>query len=380
MVQFFRFLFTLTCCPPLISQGETPPVLKSFPLKESLWLSMSKSHITPSQTIALRSSLEGYLQINAPNHSLLQKDQVWAIKNPKRLKLSQTSLDLEKIKSSQKIKTIKLDYQDSISTQEDTLAALIIEQKKLQSALTSPEITQNSKITQPLQNALKKISAGISRASQRLENLNSETPLQTEISQINLDLEKKRANHELLQKSSEYEAPFQGTLNLQIPDLLETTQYPVTVWVNSSEPLGTLSNNKRFEVSIKASSSALFQVNSNTLFIKINSHRKKQTITANYFRTQQLESQSPNTPPVLVFQVSKKDTIKAQDLSGGQPLANIYTKLPKNCHIVPKATLLPYLNQQEDQSNWKETTERLWPNSKLIAIGKTALAVQAISN
>jgi hypothetical protein len=219
-----------------------------------------------------------------------------------------------------------------------------------------------------------------SREQQRLENLNSKTNLETEISQIKLDLKKKQDDHEQLQKSSELTAPFEGTLNLQIPSLSEDTEYPISVWVNTHEPIGTLSNNSRFEVLIKGSSTSFFQVNKNSLFLKMNIHNKKQTIYAKYFRTQQAENSTTYAPPTLIFQVDKADTIKAQELSGSQPLAHIYTKLPKNCHIVSKARLLPYLSQLEDQSNWKETTEQLWPKSRLIAIGKSALAVQAPSN
>jgi hypothetical protein len=382
MTSFSRlFLFTITLGTPLIAQGTPPPPdLQSFPVKESLWLSMSKSHVSPAQNMPLSSSFEGYLQINTPNHTFIPKDQVWGIQNPKRLNFSQKSLDLTKTKASQKIKKINLDYLDAVSAQEDKLAALITEGQKLQATLTSSTLTQNSNIKKLLQNALKKMDEQKSREQQRLENLNSKTNLETEISQIKLDLKKKQDDHEQLQKSSELTAPFEGTLNLQIPSLSEDTEYPISVWINTHEPIGTLSNNSRFEVLIKGSSTSLFQVNKNSLFLKMNIHNKKQTIYAKYFRTQQAENSTTYAPPTLIFQVDKADTIKAQELSGSQPLAHIYTKLPKNCHIVSKASLLPYLSQLEDRSNWKETTEQLWPKSQLIAIGKTALAVQAPSN
>jgi len=378
VMDIFRALslFTISTFFSFSAHGVTPaPSISSYPLKTTLWLSISKSHVAPAQTLPLTSNFEGYLQINLPNQSYLKKDQIWAIRDPKRLELSESSIALEESKLHQTIKTTQLDHLDSISAQEDKLAHLIIEQKKITVALNTPELINHQKIKAALKTSLKKMGEQISRDQQRLTDLQNETTLQNEISRLKLDFQKKQNTHQQLKQSSELKAPFDGTLNLQIPPPTPETKYPTTTWVNAGEAIGTLSNTDRFEISIQAPSPTLSQVSQHTLFLKINEHRPDLTIQANYLRSKSTDQPLTQTP-TLIFQVIAKDTLKAQEQSNTQPLAHIYTKLPKNCHIIPKSALLTHLNQQENQSSWQNVIQDLWPRSQLIAIGKTSLAVQ----
>jgi len=370
---FFHTIALLLFLPPH-TNASTPP-LTQFPEQRRLWLSISKGRVTPAQTQKITINTPGYLEIKAPNNSPIQKNEVWGIKNPKRLELKKQSLAIDKKQLAEKLKQLELDHSDSISSMEDKVSSLHNELAKLQSARNNPELQSQKKIIQQINKAKNRLQAQISRTSQRLDSLKNRTELAPLISKLKLDYTSKENALIELKKTSELQAEFEGTLQYQIQELTEQKTLPFTLWIKSGTLVGTIINNNRYEVTVKTFNPSISQVPKHTLFLEINPHDKKRKIRAIYSRTENETSSSEFSSPELIFSIAKSDTTKAQNLQGSQPLIHIYTQLPKGCRIIPKTFILKYLAQQTTQPSWEKAVHLIWPQSTLIAIGKSTLAI-----
>jgi hypothetical protein len=175
---------------------------------------------------------------------------------------------------------------------------------------------------------------------------------------------------ELAAKTAErgVEAPISGTLRLAVSPESDG------LWVEAGSVLATIEDDSALEVVVPGTLPLLHGVPAGSLFCTVAVSGAPEASAD--FSSWGVDPSSPGAKPLLRFRLpAGAFEGRRSDLAGIEVPALVYTRLPEPARIVPKLALAERDPAGYLAAGWSEGLVRLFPGSRVLAEGRSAVAI-----
>ncbi|MGJ8726126.1 MAG: hypothetical protein ACSHYB_16340 [Roseibacillus sp.] len=353
---------------------EEPFMATGFPLSDQMWLTTARVELRPSKSKVFYARGSGEVRVLVSNGSELMEGQVWAVSDESRVGLDSEALELDRAALQETLAELEVAREDDLLQLEKKLATIAVERGRLEALLLEDEVSGEESLIELVEEGLKTSDLERDRLLSSKADLNARTRIDAARARAELDFRRREADTLRLRKASEFRATFEGELTY-LGMLAERVKHvPALVEVEIGDPLAVLHNENHYEVFMVVQSSILEEVAKESLFLRIDRLRKDRMIEAAFGRTE-VNPQDKLLSETLVFTVAEEDVERAQKRTLGLSMATIYTRLEKECYLVPKAEFLKRLPEGQEVSSWSEVVRGFWPQAKIEVIGQSVLAI-----
>lgn len=370
LVKRLTGVIMLSCS---LSSALAKPDIDSFSQNEDLWVSVANVRVSPAKVQLFSSKTAGVVKFNKGSMSLLREGEAWAIDGPKRLRLSEESLELENKGIKNKLFDAALDYDDKVDALVKKQATLYDEIKKFDALSTDSEVKNEEGLKKKISEAKAKLKKELGRLDSRLEKLKSKSAYDLEIAQIKLDLKKRNMEFLNTKRNAEHVARFDGQLELNI-ELPLDVDFPYEIWVEGGQEIGTLTNDNHYNVILATMPPVMINLDPKSLYVVINKDSEKSEIKGRFDKVISNPGRVVSNKS-MIFKVEDGGQATAKRLQGANLLAHVYTKLGKSCRIVPKSVLMEHFSDSAPEQNWAFLVNSLWPDYELLSVGRNDLAI-----
>jgi hypothetical protein len=185
--------------------------------------------------------------------------------------------------------------------------------------------------------------------------------METEENKRTLDISKDR---------SQYKAPFDGELRLEVNFVKDQQAYTVA----SRETVAILNNYDEIHAHLKVANSDWISLDPSRLYLQLND--KDNTLME--FKDDRIDKDklTQREERKYIFSVPLKDNTQLKRLTGTKMNSTLIYRLPEQCYIVPKYDISLYALGKTDSIVWQDVVKKLWPNAKLLGVGHKHLAIK----
>jgi len=336
--------------------------------------------IQPKQSFDIKSEGVGIITITpTEKNSHVKKGDIIAEMDVKTL-----SEDQEKIKLSEEkqlleeLKDEKLNIPEKRKKALDEMKEAKRKVKLLKHILKNPAMADIAQelvgddIGQLSDNSLKEAEEALAFAQKKLDWAETfdEQIRQGELRLKEMEMDKNKRQHKAAKDRSVYTAPFDGELRLEVNFIEGQNEYTVT----GRETIATINNYDEIHAHVKATSAKWVSLQPERLYMQLTNENKTLMTFAEDRIDKDTRSRKEERKYIFTVPLKSDNTLKR--LAGTEIQAQLIYKLPESCYIVPKYDLSLYAYGKTKSIEWSTMTKELWPNAKVLAEGRTHLAIQ----
>ena len=352
---------------------------KDFPQASELRLRNMPCDIQPKQSFQIQSEASGNMTfIITEKSSIVKKGDLIAkmdvetlSESEERIRISEEKRVLEELKETELIEPEKR----KMATEELTEARRKVQ--LLEKILTSPAMADISDELFPNigpvnRKALTEAKENLAFAEKKFILLEEVDKKLNEGSKRlqDMDLATTKRQHQDVKDKSEYTAPFDGELRLEINHIENKTEYTVS----ARETIATLNDYEEIHANIKVANAKWVNLQPERLYIQLSDRNKTllefhDDVIARDERTRKEERK-------YIFSIPLKNNESIKRLAGTQMEGELIYKLPSTCYIVPKYDLSLYALGKTQSLDWRIMVKQLWPSAQVIAQGTKNIAIK----
>ena len=185
-----------------------------------------------------------------------------------------------------------------------------------------------------------------------------------------MDMAKTKRQHQDIKDRSQYNAPFDGDLRLEVNHVKDQTEYTVS----ARETIATISDYGEIHALLKVSNAKWVNLQPERLHIQLSD--KNKTFMKFFDDRIDRDERTRKEERKYIFSIPLKNNESLKRLAGTQMKGELIYKLPETCYIVPKYDLSLYALGKTESLDWQTMVNQLWPSAKVLAEGRKHLAIK----
>lgn len=369
----------LTAClagiSALASAAEVKP-LESHREVERLWMGMEEGVIRPAAYEQVRADSEGYVALLAKDGEMLRKGDHWATLDPEQLDMERRGFELDTSKMEQQLRKGRDDAQDAQARM--SLELHDIEGKHDDLATVSRDAALPAALRQRAAEALKKLDERISVLREKLNPATLERDLRLLDEDNALQIDRKQKQLLALEKRSFLIAGSGGQLRLgdSVKEKLTTTEPGKPLWMKSGDLIGTIVDDRHYEISVSAMGPLLAEIPRDQLLVFFQDSQTGKLIAGEYSRTDEVDN-GREISRNFIFLIRDDGVENARQAQGTRNLIHVYRKFPRPYRLVYKKDIAFSAPEVLETGGWDGLVRHLWPGSKVIQVGPQTIAVES---
>lgn len=331
--------------------------------------------IRPASYAQIRADVDGYVALHAEDGKMLREGDYWATLDPEQLEIERRALELDRSKQKQQLDKGREDLRDARLQMTLEMRETEGRRGSLSDVMQDPEISAT--LRQRAGEAVKKLDERISNFRGKLDPAAEERDLRLLEEDIALQLSRKQKQFVALEKRSCLRAGFAGQLRLSDPlkEKLATAEPGKPLWMKIGDLLGTIVDEKHYEISVAAVGPLLSEIPRDQLLVFIQDSQTGRLIAGKYSRTDEIDS-GREIARNFIFIIPEEGMENARQSQGARNLVHVYRKFPRPYRIVYKKDIAFAAPDVLDESGWDGLVRHLWPGSKVIQVGPQTIAVE----
>lgn len=360
---------------PLLAAAAEVPSLESSREGERLWMGIEEGVIRPASYTQIRADVDGYVALHAEDGKMLREGDYWATLDPEQLEIERRALELDRSKQKQQLDKGREDLRDARLQMTLEMRETEGRRGSLSDVMQDPEISAT--LRQRAGEAVKKLDERISNFREKLDPAAEERDLRLLEEDIALQLSRKEKQFVALEKRSCLRAGSAGQLRLGDPlkEKLATAEPGKPLWMKIGDLLGTIVDEKHYEISVAAVGPLLSEIPRDQLLVFIQDSQTGRLIAGKYSRTDEIDS-GREIARNFIFIIPEEGMENARQSQGTRNLVHVYRKFPRPYRIVYKKDIAFAAPDVLDESGWDGLVRHLWPGSKVIQVGPQTIAVE----
>lgn len=331
--------------------------------------------IRPASYAQIRAEADGYVALHAEDGKMLRKGDHWATVDPEQLDIERRSLEVDQSKQQQALEKGREDLRAGQLRM--TLELHEAEGKREGLVDVSTEPGMSVVFRQRVGQAIEKLDKQISLLREKLDPAVYDRDLRLLDEDSALQLSRKQKQFVVLEKRSCLLAGSAGQLRLGDPlkEKLATAEPGKPVWMKTGDLIGTIVDEKHYEISVAAVGPLLSEIPRDQLLVFIQDSQTGKLIAGNYSRTDEIDS-GREIARNFIFIIAEGGTENARQSQGTRNLVHVYRKFPRPYRIVYKKDIAFAAPDVLEASGWDGLVRHLWPGSKVIQVGPQTIAVE----
>ncbi len=369
-----RIALGFACLATLAAADDVKP-LSSCREVERLWMGMEEGVIRPAAYEQVHAEADGYVAVHAKDGQILQKGDAWATLDPEQLDIERRSFEVEKGKQEQQRVKGREDAQEAHLNTSLELHDFEGKRENLVS------VSQDAAIPAPLRQRAR---SAVSKLDERITVLRGKLApavLEQNLKQLDedntLQIARKKKQLFILEKHSCLVAASAGQLRLGGPlkEKIAAAPPATPLWVKSGDLLGTIVDDRHYEISVSAAGPLLAEIPHDELLVFIQDSQTGKLIAGDYTRTDEVDSGREITRN-FIFIIRQDGVDNARQAQGTRNLVHVYRKFPRPYRLVYKKDIAFLAPDVLEPSGWDGLVRHLWPGSKVIQVGPQTIAVE----
>ncbi|MBK1789758.1 hypothetical protein [Persicirhabdus sediminis] len=359
-----------------VSLGATPK-LSQYTISNKIWITSSEAILKPKSFREY--SLYGEITILCKDGAELQKGEVWAIVDKKRLELEQESLELARAELETLNTESKWEVIDSRKQLAEGLSELLVKKQELEVILKDSRLT-SAELKASIQEAVNQIDKQIDIFNTKINPQNLERKRNQKLAEARISFQKRELEFEKLKRTNNIKAPFDGRIKFNSSQIAEkwdqasSEQKEIEIWLESNETIAEIVDDSNFSIHL-ISDLPILGASDLTDFISTLNQGAPEGMIRGKFSHTETDVNANRRQQIHIFNVIEADIKKAKDAVNGEFLANVHRNLRQNCYIVRKQDIISLAPDVLDQQGWQGLVKHLWPESTLVQNGAQLLAV-----
>lgn len=355
------------------SAAEVKP-LESCPEVNRLWMGMEEGVVRPAAYEQIRADSDGYVSIATKDGQMLAKGDPWGTLDPEQLEIERRTFQLEENKQKQQLEKGREDARDA--QLQMNLELHEAEGKREELAA----VAQGDELPVVLKNraadAVAKLDERIGALREKLEPANLERELRLLDEDCALQIARKRKQLEILEKRSNLVAGFGGQIRIgdRLKEKLATIKPGEPLWVKTGELLGTLVDDRHYEISVSAAGPLFSEMPKEQLLVYLQDAQTGKLIPGDYSRTDETDN-GREISRNFIFIIREEGVEGARQAQGTRNLVHVYRKFTQPHRLVYKKDIAFLAPDVLETSGWDGLVRHLWPGSKVIQVGPQTIAV-----
>lgn len=368
-MKLYRPLFCALFYLGLLSASEVSQ-------KESdlLWLGSVTGEITPLAEEIYLSPGVGEIQFLKEEGSVVKLRESWAVFNRESILNKEKSLSL----TERGVRFQLRDIDEKKEKEKEELDTAFIE---LEEETLKLKELQNSDIGDAykgkIQDALKEIGEKREKMQEAFNLKFSEDKMNLEKEKLLFNLESQKRELEDFRESSYLKADVAGTLSYLIPEAKFDPYDPTKATTNNTDTLAMIRDDSSVLVIVPESSFERPLRRDQNYLARVTSESGMKFSAS--LRDTFTSVEGKKFQKFYRFQIETADLMTARNCIGQSAILNVSVEFKEKHTIVKKEEILKHDPAMVQKSGWELATMRLFPNMKVVSVGKGAIALKPLN-
>ncbi|WP_411826263.1 hypothetical protein [Luteolibacter sp. AS25] len=366
-IAYFISILTIAfCLSPhdiFAQEMEKTPDLESFEVGDRIWLSTVSGTVTIDPVQQLEAFTPGRISWLVEEGAMVKEDQELFRVNAEAIELSERDLALRE-------KKFKNDVEDltwAVDEQKQGLRATL---KELEDSLLELELSPGEiealgpDVTRELETEKRRVEKSLQMKRERFESDYFEANLDTEIKELELELDQADFKHREIVQQATVKALSDGMVTITQSDV--SGQPPLKVGelttlgvaecrIQLTEPRSRNAAKEDLMITVQGSDGVLFE----GLFEREEPFILGQSSTA-----------------TMIFRLESDETKPSREALDGEQIVRLYLKLSEPASLIQKEPFLLKHTKEIQELGWKGFLQSMWPDAEVVYIGPRVIAVR----
>jgi len=338
-------------------------------------MGMEEGVIRPASYGQIRAEADSYVVVHVEDRKVLAKGEHWATLDPEQLKIERRTLEADKIKQEQQ----RVKGHDELKDAQVRMGLDLYDAEGKRGNLL--EVLRDADLPAALRvrvrEAVSKLDEQITGLRSKLEPDNLKKNMRLLDEECELQIARKQKQFLALEKRSLLVADSEGALRLGEPlkEKLAKAAPAEPVWVKSGDLIGTIVNDRHYEISVSAAGPLLSEIPQDQLLVFLQDSQTGKLIPGDYTRTDEVDNGREITRN-FVFTIRENGVEGARQAQGTRSLVHVYRHFSRPYRLVYKKDIAFAAPEVLEASGWDGLVRHLWPSSKVIQVGPQTIAVE----
>lgn len=338
-------------------------------------MGMEEGVIRPAAYEQLRAETDGHVAIHAEDGRELAKGDHWATLDPEQLALERRGFELERGKQQQQLEKGRGDARDA--RLRASLELHEAEGKRGELMAVARDGGLPPELARRAAEAVTKLDERIKAYQEVLDPAAYEKTLRLLEQECELQIERKQKQLQDLEKNSCVTAGSAGRLRLGdgLKEKLAGAKPGEAVWVESGDLLGTVVDDRHYEISVAAAGPLLSEIPREQLLVFLQDAQTGRLIAGEFSRADEIDN-GREISRNFIFIIREDGMENARNAQGTRNMVHVYRKLPRPCRLVYKKDIAFVAPDVLETAGWAGLVRHLWPGSKVVQVGPQTIAVE----